>query len=379
MERLFFYGTLRDMALLATVSGLPEAAFRPRPAALAGWDVRRVAQGDYPFLRPAPGAIARGCLVEGIDGPALERLRFYEGAHLYRLEQVVVMAGGEERVARAFLPVETGLEDGGPWTFEAWRAADCGLAAEAAVEVMAWHGRKPSEEIYRGYAQIRMRAQARLSGRAADPPDILGAGLGPEDVAAPPPGRPYAEYFAIEHHEMRHRLFRGGMSDPAARAVFMMGDAVTVLPWDPSTDQVLIVEQFRAGPWARCDRRPWMLEPVAGRRDPGESCEQAALREMHEEAGIAHARLHRIADYYPSPGAVSEYIAAFVAECDLAGAGGIFGRDDEGEDIRALVVPLARALEAAAAGEIRSGPLLLSLLWLERNRTRLREASGRPA
>ena len=55
------------------------------------------------------------------------------------------------------------------------------------------------------------------------------------------------------------------MSDEVNRAVFISGDAVTVLPYDPRRDRVLLIEQFRAGPFARGDDQPWLLEAIAGR------------------------------------------------------------------------------------------------------------------
>lgn len=373
MAQFFLYGTLRDEALLSVVTGLPRERLSPSAAILPGWEVRRVAGADWPFIRRAAGGVAHGVLVEGLGEEAVARLAYYEGAHRYRLGSVCVTLPEAHAPAEAlaFLPLEESQPDGGMWDFPAWLASDRGLAAEAAREIMDWHGRRPAEDMYRLYPQFRMRAQARLTARKEAPVQGPGTALGRADVAAVPPARPYAEYFAIEHHRLRHRLHGGGQSDEVARAVFMMGDAVTVLPWDPESDHVLMVEQFRAGPWARGDTRPWLLEPVAGRRDPGESPEQAALREMEEEAGISRARLHRIAGYYPSPGAVSEYLEAYVAACDLSGAGGVFGRDDEGEDIRAIVLPLAEAQAAAADGAIRSGPLLLSLSWLALNKAEL--------
>jgi ADP-ribose pyrophosphatase len=75
---------------------------------------------------------------------------------------------------------------------------------------------------------------------------------------------------------------------------------------------------------------------------------------------------------------MAEYITAFVGEADLDGAGGTHGLAEEHEDIRALVVPLADALAAVASGEIDTAPLMLSLLWLERNAPRLREAWSEP-
>ena len=121
----------------------------------------------------------------------------------------------------------------------------------------------------------------------------------------------------MEEHRLRHRRFDGGMSDALDRAVFTSGDAVTVLPFDPRAGTVLLIEQFRAAPYARRDPHPWCLETVAGRCDRPEPPEATARREAREEAGLELGRLERIAGYYPSPGIAAEYITAFVAEADL--------------------------------------------------------------
>lgn len=59
-----------------------------------------------------------------------------------------------------------------------------------------------------------------------------------------------------------------------------------VLPYDPIHDRVLLVEKFRAGPFARQGENPWCLEPIAELMDQGETPEEAGLREAHEEAGL---------------------------------------------------------------------------------------------
>jgi nudix-type nucleoside diphosphatase (YffH/AdpP family) len=164
------------------------------------------------------------------------------------------------------------------------------------------------------------------------------------------------------------------MSDLIDRAVFTSGDAITVLPFDPRAGTVLLIEQFRSGPWARRDPHPWSLETVAGRCDVTEPPEATARREAREEAGLELGRIERIAAFYPSPGIVAEHITSFVAEADLGGAGGTFGLAEEHEDIRALVVPLGDALAAVETGEINTSPLMVSLLWLARHEERLRAA-----
>ena len=186
----------------------------------------------------------------------------------------------------------------------------------------------------------------------------------------------YARFFGIEDHRLRHRRFDGAMSGPLDRTVFTSGDAVTVLPFDPRRDAVLLIEQFRAG--AVRPPRPAALVPRDGRRAlrPLEPPEATARREAREEAGLELGRLERIAAFYPSPGIMAEHITAFVGEADLGTAGGTHGLADEHEDIRTLVVPLDAALAAVASGEINNAPLLVSLLWLRANAERLAAAWG---
>ncbi|HEY6919245.1 MAG TPA: NUDIX domain-containing protein, partial [Tabrizicola sp.] len=183
----------------------------------------------------------------------------------------------------------------------------------------------------------------------------------------------HAGFFGLDIWTLRHRRFDGGMSPQLTREVFVAGDAVTVLPYDPVRDRVLLVEQMRMGPLGRGDPLPWQLEAIAGRIDPGETPEEAARREAVEEAGLVLGTLEKVAEYYPTPGAVTEYLYSYVGLCDLAdGSAGVFGAEDEAEDIKGHLLSFDRLIEVMAAGEIGNAPLLLTVLWLQRERARLR-------
>jgi nudix-type nucleoside diphosphatase (YffH/AdpP family) len=135
----------------------------------------------------------------------------------------------------------------------------------------------------------------------------------------------------------------------------------------------LLVEQFRTGPLARGEPNPWMIEAIAGRVDPGETPEQAALREAGEEAGITIERLIEAPRYYPSPGAKSEFIYSYIGIADLPdGAGAPGGVADEGEDIRPHLLSFEALLGLVNTGEAGNAPLILLTLWLDRMRDRLR-------
>jgi hypothetical protein len=51
------------------------------------------------------------------------------------------------------------------------------------------------------------------------------------------------------------------------------------------------------------------------------------------------------------------------------------GLADEHEDIRTHVIDFAEALDLVRTGEANNGPLVLILLWLERERARLRSVA----
>ena len=113
--------------------------------------------------------------------------------------------------------------------------------------------------------------------------------------------------------------------------------------FDPVHDQVVLVEQFRMGPFLSNDD-PWLLEVVAGISEPGETLEEVALREVEEETGYKITSLMPVSDFYVSPGASNEKLRLFCGLVDATDAGGIFGVADEGEDIRVHVLPFPGSL-----------------------------------
>ena len=187
----------------------------------------------------------------------------------------------------------------------------------------------------------------------------------------------YRGFFRLDRYRLRHRLFAGGFSGEIVREVLAHAPTVAVLPYDPALDSVVLIEQFRAGPFGH-GAEPWLLEIVAGFIEPGEGAEAVARREAAEEAGITLAEMVPIAGYYPSPGSSSEYITLFCARVDATDAGGIHGHASEGEDIRVVVLPYAAARAALRAGGIEASPAIIALQWLALNRRRLRKKWARP-
>jgi ADP-ribose pyrophosphatase len=237
---------------------------------------------------------------------------------------------------------------------------------------------RPREVAWR-WPQMRRRAHSRRLATADDPPRGPGTAMGAADIAGHRVRELWGGFFAVEEHEVTVPALADGAPHAMRRQVFVTADAALVLPFDPVRDRVLLIEQFRPAPLARHDPAPWMLEPVAGLIDAGETPEQTARRETTEETGVTPSALIRIARYYASPGACTDFFHSFLGLCDLPdGVAGHHGLAEEGEDIRTHLMGFAAAMDLLGEGAIRNGPLIVMLLWLDRNRDLLR-AGGTPA
>lgn len=374
--RFFFYGTLCHPSLLARVLGRTAPT---RPAALRDHAVFWAEGGAFPLIQPVPGAKAQGLILDDATAEDAARLDFYEGGFRYdTVERLVDTAEGPV-TARVYLPQPGRWQPGAAWNLVDWVARYGAAAVATAGDFMALMGQVPAEAVAARYGPMLTRGASRIRAAAPQPANLRWPG-GAAEVAVDRVRTPYAHFFAVEEWRLGWRQFDGTMGAPQDRAVFIMADAVTVLPYDPVRDRVLLIEQFRVGALARGDQAAWQLEAIAGRIDPGETPEEAAKREALEEAGLMLGPLLPVAGYYPSPGAVSEYLYSYVALTDLPdGVAGIFGAAEEAEDIRGHLISFDRMMDLAASGELTNGPMLLTALWLQRERPRLRaEAAAGP-
>ncbi len=171
-------------------------------------------------------------------------------------------------------------------------------------------------------------------------------------------------FLKVARYQLRHRLFEGGWSKLITREVIERHQAVAALMYDPEHNTVGFVEQFRIG--AMGENSPWVLEIVAGLVDKeAESLEEVLTRELEEEANVCARELRFITRYFPSPGGTDECLHLYCALCDLSEAGGIYGLEEEGEDIRVVVLPVEEALAALYSPRINNAATLIALQWLQ--------------
>ena len=369
MADLFFFGTLRHRPLLELVLGRSGDALNAQDAKLPGHGIYQVMDQPFPAIEAREGATADGLLVQELSQADLDALNFYEGGFGYALKPVsVLLEDGSSAEAEVYFP-EPGLwQTAEPWDLDAWVEQWGAMSLRAAEEVMAYHGRISAETAANSFPSIRRRAASWLAGQArpADPEWDLS-----KDVIVHSHHRAYMNFFAMEEMDLQFRRFDGTMSPVINRSAAMGSHASVLLPYDPVRDQVLLVEQFRAPVFIAGDTRPWMWEPVAGLIDPGETAEDAAVREAQEEAGVNVLRLEPVAQVYPSSGSLTEFIHIFIGISDFSDINGGGGLAGEGEDIRSRILSYDE-LMAGVDGQIyQDMPLVTAALWLARHRGRL--------
>lgn len=185
----------------------------------------------------------------------------------------------------------------------------------------------------------------------------------------------YDGFFKIHQITFDHARFDGGKNRNVVREVLVKTDTVSVLAYDPVLDLVLLVEQVRGPLYTRKEREsPWSYEIIAGMIDTHETPEEVAVREAKEEAGIVIDQLIPITSYYDSTGMSGGKMHLYLGICSLENAGGVFGVQEEGEDIRAFTLAREEALSWLVSGKLDNGFSIIALLWLKLNYHSYQEA-----
>jgi ADP-ribose pyrophosphatase len=187
--------------------------------------------------------------------------------------------------------------------------------------------------------------------------------------------------FPLDVVRFRHRRFDGAMSGQRTWELWRRGRAAALLPYDPTADVVVLIEQFRL-PALAAGLDPVLVEIPAGLADRPESAEATAVRETQEETGLLPDRVMPISDVMLTPGGSDELCSLFVGRVrvpvvDAAGIAGHAGLAVEHEDIRVRVWPALEAIDAALAGKLPNVITMVALLWFAARREWLRQEWAR--
>jgi len=141
--------------------------------------------------------------------------------------------------------------------------------------------------------------------------------------------------------------------------VMALGASVGILPFLPD-DRVILVRQYRH------ITRDFSWEIPGGGILPGEPSEEAAQRELREEAGYRADRLRRLGGFWPNNAYLDEVIHIFVADNLVADP----LPADQDEHLEIHTFPFDEALAMAQDDRISCGLTKLAILWaaVERGR-----------
>ncbi len=120
-------------------------------------------------------------------------------------------------------------------------------------------------------------------------------------------------------------------------------------------EQILLVSQYRHGAGKQ------LLEIPAGKLEAGETPERCARRELEEESGMRCGALRLLYAFYPSPGICSERLYLFEAR-DPAPISHPRPMDPD-EDLTLCWIPLKKAKEMLARGEIEDAKTIIALQY----------------
>ena len=140
------------------------------------------------------------------------------------------------------------------------------------------------------------------------------------------------------------------------REVVRHPGAVLIVP-ELAGDRVVMLRNHRVAVGGT------LWELPAGRRDPGETPEAGARRELEEEVGLRAGTLEPISTFWTTPGFCDEVMFLFRAS-DLEQ---VPPRPEADERIEQATFTLDQALAMVGRGEIREGKTLVALL-LEQER-----------
>jgi ADP-ribose pyrophosphatase len=121
----------------------------------------------------------------------------------------------------------------------------------------------------------------------------------------------------------------------------------------PEPGHVILVRQYRHAVNAN------LWELPAGSLDPGETPEEAAARECHEEVGLVPQTVVRLAGLYPTPGYCDEEMIFF--RLSSLEQPTTEAAQDEDEDIEVKTFELREAREMIRRGEIVDMKTLVGL------------------
>ena len=369
---IFVFGTLKSETLRTIVLGRELAPKDICTASIKGFCVYWAKEGPFPVMVPKEGSEAHGLVLKNLSDVDVERLNYYELGFDYVLSPTYVETNVGPAEASAYFCNNSDMATKKSWSYDEWLSDHSEVQYIAAKEFLDFFDTKYGDTAQAMYNKIFKRAEV-YANEAANLSKVIENG--PENsinIQVENIQREYLGFFALNQISLKYSQFDGDISELKNRVILMGSEASLILPYDPVLDKVLLVEQFRIGPFCRGDRAPWVFEPVAGIIEVGETPDEAAKREVFEEAGLEVTQLVKMGSGYPNPGEATSYFYNYIAIVDLSEySPGIYGAKNEGEDIRTHVIDFNTVLNWSVSNKLRVLPLNTMVLWLALNKLKL--------
>jgi len=136
------------------------------------------------------------------------------------------------------------------------------------------------------------------------------------------------------------------------REVITHPGSVVVLPV-LANGKIVLIRQYRHA------TRQYMWELVAGRKEPEETPEEGAARELLEETGYRAKKFKVFLDVFPTPGFLEERMWVLLAEGLTAGA----AQPEDDEKIEVKAYSLKELQQMMKKGELRDAKSIAGILY----------------
>lgn len=177
------------------------------------------------------------------------------------------------------------------------------------------------------------------------------------------------KYFTLSQVKFNYQLRDGNWVDNTWE-VLERGNAAAALLYNLEKQTVILVKQFRLPAYMNGVEDGFLLEVPAGMLENDDtSAEEAMKRELLEETGYNIPKLTKIYNAFATPGGSTERFSCFVGEYTdemKINEGG--GLESLNEDIEVLEIPLAKAIEMMANGNIIDAKTIMLLQYAQINK-----------
>lgn len=164
-------------------------------------------------------------------------------------------------------------------------------------------------------------------------------------------------------------LFKDGSWKRLSRETYNRGNGAAILLYDKEKQTVVLTKQFRMPTYSNNPNDGMSIEVCAGAIDINEKPEVCVIREVEEEVGYRISSAKQVLECYMSPGAVTEKMYLFIAECSeemkISNGGGL---DSEDEEIEVLNLPFKKVLEMVETKEIIDAKTILLIQYAQINK-----------